>query len=306
MLSSLHILAQQYTPGSLNEFNASLYNPAFSGVNGYTDVSVTHRQQWIGIKDAPVVQVFMMNSLLPASGHKRTNISRSPVKGRSKEGLGIIIINDGRGAVSRLNGQINYAHHIKLSSKPDRYKPKPNLSLSMALGIFQLTLDESDLEPLAGFDPIITYGIESIFIPYMNFGALLYSRNYHLGFAVNYLTSKKFTFDDITEPKDQVPPQMMCSASYTFKLNTDYSLRPSAFVQYNAVDGLLANIGTQLLYRNLMLGAAFRSSMEFTTQLGIELGRYKVAYAYDYATEGIAGFSGGSHEVFFRVHFGEM
>src|ERR1043166_8361708 len=39
-------------------FNPFHFNPAYTGIDGYTDVYFSTRRQWVGFKDAPVVSQF--------------------------------------------------------------------------------------------------------------------------------------------------------------------------------------------------------------------------------------------------------
>ncbi len=306
LTSLLKLNAQQYLLHGLHDYNTSLLNPAFSGSKINSELTLTHKQYWKGINNAPTIQTVAFNTLLETLPGKRSKNYRIPGTTKGNEGIGFVLSQDRRSAISRLNGQINYSHHIKLTKERNRLKPKPNLALSIAVGVSQFVLDESHFRPLAGFDPIVDYNIEKTIIPFINYGMLLYDRNYYVGFSVNYLTSKKYAIEDATETSDQIPAQFVWMSAVSIKVNEDVSVAPSLFAQYNNTDEIMVELGSRLMFKNLMCGFAYRYNKELIFQAGIDVGRYSVAYAYDYSTSGLAAFGGGSHEVMFKVLFGKL
>ncbi|MBA4057662.1 MAG: hypothetical protein C0490_23310, partial [Marivirga sp.] len=54
----LHVAAQNLPSFRQFYFNPFLFNPAFTGLNGFTEISLTHRQQWLNVTDAPVASGF--------------------------------------------------------------------------------------------------------------------------------------------------------------------------------------------------------------------------------------------------------
>ena len=52
--AQISAFAQQLPLQSQFFLNPYAYNPAFVGSNGYTEVFLTHRRQWMGIDGAPV------------------------------------------------------------------------------------------------------------------------------------------------------------------------------------------------------------------------------------------------------------
>lgn len=53
-----HVAAQNLPSFRQFYFSPFLFNPAFTGLDGYTEISLIHRQQWINITDAPVSSGF--------------------------------------------------------------------------------------------------------------------------------------------------------------------------------------------------------------------------------------------------------
>ena len=53
-LSSVSIIGQDIPIFTHYYANPYIYNPAYAGIEGRPTVSLTHRQQWIGIEDAPI------------------------------------------------------------------------------------------------------------------------------------------------------------------------------------------------------------------------------------------------------------
>jgi type IX secretion system PorP/SprF family membrane protein len=61
---SLSVSAQQkphYTQYIMNQY---IINPAITGIETYTDIKISHRQQWVGVQDAPVTTYLTAHTAL--------------------------------------------------------------------------------------------------------------------------------------------------------------------------------------------------------------------------------------------------
>src|ERR1041385_1790872 len=70
-------IAQQkphYTQYILNQY---ILNPALTGIENYTDIKLSHRQQWTGIDGAPVTTYFTVHTPLGKKDYKTTPTSFS-------------------------------------------------------------------------------------------------------------------------------------------------------------------------------------------------------------------------------------
>ena len=147
------IFAQQLPQFTSYQLNSFLYNPAYAGVDGSTQMNAVVRNQWSGINDAPETNVINGYGLLP---NENTAIGGTAFK-------------DAAGPDSRVGLSASYAYHLRL-------KQDISLSLGLSLGFLQYRLDHTVIQPFEDGDPIFNSGILSTVVPTATFGAYLYAR----------------------------------------------------------------------------------------------------------------------------------
>ena len=108
-----------YTQYILNNY---ILNPGITGIENYTDVKLSYRNQWAGINGAPVTTYFSIHGPL---GKKdlRTNATSFQVPGENPagpkawdeyavspahHGIGLQVINDKAGYISRWSAAVSY------------------------------------------------------------------------------------------------------------------------------------------------------------------------------------------------------
>ena len=62
-----NLTAQQLPLFSQYMFNTFLINPAAAGLDGYTAVNITAREQWLGLKDSPKTHILSGQTRLDAN-----------------------------------------------------------------------------------------------------------------------------------------------------------------------------------------------------------------------------------------------
>src|SRR6476620_7170662 len=76
LLFSMCLYAQQkphYTQYILNQY---IINPALTGIENYVDIKVSHRQQWVGLQDAPVTTYLTIHGPIGKSDLNTTATSQ--------------------------------------------------------------------------------------------------------------------------------------------------------------------------------------------------------------------------------------
>ena len=139
----------QYTQYLLNQF---IINPALTGIENYTDIKLSHRQQWVGFRDAPVTSYFTIHTPI---GKKDTRVTPTSFDVTSKNprdadfydqyqaaephhGVGLQIINDVTGPISRFSAYATYAFHMGLTAKT-------SIALGFAAGINNTSLNSDQI-----------------------------------------------------------------------------------------------------------------------------------------------------------------
>src|SRR5688572_11791247 len=142
------LLAQQkphYTQYILNNY---VLNPALSGIENYTDLKLSVRDQWVGLNGAPKTMYLTIHTPIGKKDYK-TNSTSYNMDGENPRGnaywenytasephhgVGFNMVNDKTGLYNRFSANITYAYHVGLS-------PRTNMSAGFGAGIINLSRD---------------------------------------------------------------------------------------------------------------------------------------------------------------------
>src|SRR5215208_5955226 len=150
VLITVTAFAQQrphYTQYILNNY---ILNPALSGIENYTDIKVSVRDQWMGLEGAPKTAYFTIQGPLGKKDYRTTatsyDIPGQNPRGRAywesytaaepHHGIGMMIINDRTGSFNRFTADVTYAYHLGLNANT-------NLAAGFSAGITRIGLDKS-------------------------------------------------------------------------------------------------------------------------------------------------------------------
>jgi len=304
-----------YTQYILNQY---IINPAFSGIENYTDIKLSHRQQWQGLEGAPVTSYFTLNAPLGKSDYK-TNATSFGVEGfnpRGKSyyeeyeaaaphhGVGVQIINDKAGPFSNFAAYGTYAYHIGLGART-------NLSAGFGAGISRTNLNTSKLDFGNGVnvDPAIRGTGELGRTQFdMNAGLLLYSSDYFLGVSMQQVVPQPLEFSNNTvrQVTGKKVPHIFGTFGYRFLLTEDINMIPSTMIKYISSVPLQADLNLKFQYRDVLwAGASYRTQYGFAALAGLRaMKSLIISYSYDYTTTRLNTVSNGSHEIIIGVMLG--
>lgn len=300
-----------YTQYVLNNY---ILNPAITGIENYTDVKLSYRNQWAGINGAPVTAYFSIHGPL-GKRDLRTNATSFQVPGENPagpkawdeyavsqphHGIGLTAINDKAGYINRWTIAANYAYHLPLTAKT-------SLSAGLNVGITSVNLDQSKIEwgNLDPNDPAI--GISSGEIkkikPEIGAGLWLYSARYFLGLSVLNIIPGKAQFVKNDKYGVSYTPNYFATAGYKFALSQQITALPSVMVQYwqPQLTSLHANLKIQ--YEDfLWIGGSYRFADlvgGYSGMIGINVSNtFNISYAYENATTSrLQTYTRGTHEV---------
>jgi len=310
---SLLVHAQQkpiYTQYVLNNY---IINPAITGIENYTDVKISHRQQWTGIDGAPVSTYISMQGPVGKKDY-RTNITSFEVPGEnprgrsymqdytaaeSHHGIGGIIISDKTGYLNRWGGYVTYAYHKGISAKT-------TLSAGFMAGLTAVSLDASKIEwgSLRADDPAVGYNTGEIskIKPEIGAGLWLYSAEYYVGASVLNIVPAKARFVKDDKYGSDFVPQLFVTAGYKFFVNDDVTLLPSVMVQYIKPFPVQVYTNAKLQYQDkVWIGSSYRFGDQlggFAAMAGLNVSNtFNVGYSYDISTSNLRNFSRNTHEI---------
>jgi type IX secretion system PorP/SprF family membrane protein len=298
-----------YTQYILNNF---IINPAVAGIENYTDVKLSHRHQWVGLKGAPITTYITIHGPLKKSDYERetpTTFHAPGVNPRGKaywqdytaadphSGIGFTMLNDRTGPLNRFSVSGTYAYHLSISART-------SLSMGLSAGVQNMTLNAALLEFENKVDPAVAgSGYLNRLTPDISAGLWMYSSKYFIGLAAQNIIPSKLTFTDqdtlTVDKAGRIVPHLFLSAGYRMFLNDDVSFLPSATLRYVSPMPLGVDLNAKVQYQDLIwAGASYRLQDGFSAMLGVNMNStFNVGYSYDYTTSRLNTVSRGSHEI---------
>ncbi len=310
-------MAQQrphYTQYILNQY---VINPGITGIENYTDLKLSIRNQWVGLNGAPKSVYLTVHSPIGKNDYRTSSTSyRVPgenPRGRAywetytaaepHHGIGATIISDKTGSFNFFSASATYAYHLGLS-------PTTNLSGGFSAGITKVSIDRSKNDFSGSGDPSdpatgsALTGELSKMKPNIGVGLWLYSRDYFLGFAAQQVIPQKLNFVDDAAilTTGRFVPHLFFTAGYRFLMTEDINAVPSVMVKYVSSSSKMQfqpEINLKLQYQDqFWLGGSYRYQNGYAGMIGLNVGNtFNVGYAYDFTTTQINTVSQGTHEI---------
>lgn len=317
LLCGLLGTAQQrphYTQYILNNY---ILNPALSGIENYTDVKISTRDQWVGLNGAPKTSYFSIQAPI-GKGDYRTSSTSFQVPGQNPRGkyywenytaaephhgIGMTLVNDRSGSFNRFTANATYAYHLGLS-------PTTNLAAGFSAGITNISLDKSKHDFTGNGDPYdpatgasLSGEINKI-RPDLGVGLWLYSRSYFIGLSAQQIIPQKLAFADdaVFLTKGRLIPHVFLTAGYRFLLGEDFNAIPSLMLKYvngSSKNNFQPELNLKVQYRDLIwAGGSYRYQDGYAAMLGLNVSNtFNIGYAYDITTTALNTVSHGTHEL---------
>ena len=313
-LCSIIALAQAkpfYTQYILNNY---ILNPAVTGIENYTDIKLSNRNQWTGINGAPVTTYFSIHAPIGKTD-LRTSATSFGVPGEDPRGkrlweeytppdphhgIGFTAMNDKAGYINRWSINATYAYHKPLGVKT-------TLSAGFSAGFTSVNLDRSKIE-WANLDPNdpaigISTGELKKLKPEIGAGLWLYSAQYFLGISVLNIIPGKAKFVTNDKYGSSYTPNYFVTAGYRFSLTDEVMMMPSVMFQYwqPQLGGLHTNVKFQYLDK-VWVGAGYRFSdliSGYSALAGLNISNtLNVSYSYEVATTSrLRTYTNNTHEI---------
>ena len=277
-------LAQQLPQFTSYQLSPFLYNPAFAGVDGTTQLNAVIRNQWSGVREAPQTDVISGYGLLR----------------NEKMGLGATAFKDVAGADSRRGITLSYAYHL-------RVKNDMSLSLGLSAGFLQYRLDHTIINPYDDGDPVFNSPILSSVVPTATFGAYLYADNFYASVALPQLLSSTFTlkdeYNDNSLIEGGLTNHIFVGSGYIKDINDAYTIEPSLLFMLSSPAPASVELMTKLTYKDLLWTAlSYRFNDAVCMYIGIDIDkRFYVAYAHDFVASELSTVTSGTNE--FKLGF---
>lgn len=274
-LSAINVNAQQETQNSFYMFNASLINPAYAGSRDALSIIADGRMQWVNWDGAPKTNCFTLHTPLMIES----------------VGLGLNVLNDQLGSVSRNAVFADFSYRIKLNKNNDR------LAFGLRAGADIVNNNFQDLEVNDNTDPVISQNSFTKVLFNTGAGVYVYGKRYYFGLTAPKVIPNQVSAEANTKSLEAL--HLYAIGGYVFKLNSIWDLKPSTTIRFTPNAPISADINLSaffnqkiwfgVMYRH---GAAAGANIIYHFTPNIRLG-----YAYDYTLNNMKNYNSGTHEV---------
>ena len=285
-------------------YNKFLINPAVAGSDGYTSVSLTAREQWVGYYGAPRTFSFSIQSRMLKKSYmlKQTSVRRQIFRPKSdgKVGFGGYIFSDKNGLVQRTGFQASYAYHMWLENSTQ-------LSMGLALTGYHYKINEKEINFDDPNEPWLNNELRrGMFVPDATFGAYLLNARYSVGFSADQLFEASARIGEFTYNNFRMSRHYYLFGSYNFSSNSNIEIQPSFLLMMSDQFKPQADIGATYIYnQDFWAGLAFRTSGALIANIGVKYNNMFIGYAFDFTLQEIQRITYGTHEITLAMKFGD-
>jgi len=279
-------------------FDFMLVNPSFTGITQSTIFKTIHRQQWIGIDNAPKTSFFLFKHRL---------------KGR-EGGIGGYVFSDLNGPNQKFGAQFNFSYQVFLYNKRNH---KFIMSFGMAFKGLVHVLDETKFTKNI-YDPIVNYAKETSFNPNANAGVLFsYNHNFLGASFENLIPWTDRMYNISLEPISHVITNI--HAGSILQVHKKVQLRPSCLFKSNFHGLSQLDINMKVYYgglssrkskfvrndNDIWFGLSYRNTLDkgnasplsLAPSFGITIDVFSIFYQYDLGLTSLQTYHTGTHQI---------
>jgi len=273
------LIAQQDEQFSQYMYNQLDYNPGSAGSKDAICASALSRQQWVGLKGAPMSSVFTVNA---------------PIKPfKINSGVGLTILSDNIGFNKNLGLKLAYAYRMDVNNGMGK------LGIGISAGFLNNALknaawrfpDESNT------DPNVPNSNDSGMAFDMGLGVFYKTDNLYLGLSSTHILQPDVKYKNgatLTNAR-----HYYVTAGYNMALkNPLFDFQPSVLITSDGSTSSV-DINSVLLYnKRIWGGVTYRIKSAVIGMIGIELmSGLRIGYSYDFSASDIHRYNNGSHEL---------
>jgi len=292
----------QYVPTSSQGFQfASMYNPAFSGVDSYSDIRLGYRYQWAGVTGAPQAVNLSFNTRLRQpldltyNTPRTSNLTylRIPKKKLVIHGFGANVFKTTVGAIETLGGSLNYSFHVPLSSK-----------LRLAAGVTSVfgntkvdlnTISVATM-PDSYYQQLVARGTTKTDLN-IRAGLLVYSQSFYIG--ASYFPIYHTVLQDANVAYEKSFYQGSVQAGFAFPVSPAVQVKPSVIGLIQTDNKLVMDYTVKAFIQDkIWAGFSYRDIQSGVFLAGFNVNEiFSAAYSYEMSLGPFKQFNDGSHEL---------
>jgi type IX secretion system PorP/SprF family membrane protein len=316
------VMAQAKSSYNQYVLNNFILNPAQAGIENYTDIKLSNRNQWVGINGAPVTTYVSMHkpigktdystsptsNTVPGQNPRGTQYWKDYTAPDPHHGIGATAMVDKAGYINRWSLSATYAYHKPISVKT-------TLAAGFTGGVSGINIDRTKatfsdgVSDLAlGLLPQDTKRVKAE----VGAGLMIYSARYYAGVSVLNIIPGKAKFTTADKYGTYFTPNYFFTSGYRISVGEDYTLIPSVMVQYwqPQLWGIHGN--AKLLYMDkAWIGGSYRHSdflRGFSGMVGLNVSNtFNVGYSYEVTTNSrLRTYTGNTHEIILGLTIGNQ
>jgi type IX secretion system PorP/SprF family membrane protein len=299
------ILLSTETRGQVSPVYAKHYNyeqfvnPAITGRDRYPMVSLSHKRNWIGTKNAPATTCAGASFRLGTFDFYTPTmmINRGRFLSRDRMGFGGFAMIEQNGPLAQFYSSVTYAYYVPLNDSRTT-----ELSFGLSAHVQHTGVNEDMLDPNEPGDPALANLND---LPYKadgDFGMLFHTKQFQVGCSFNELFHTQSPLEDSRYYNNSM--DFFFQTGYKFYLRR-FDLEPSVFLARIDKDPLYLYTQIKAYYKDYnWLAIAYKSSGTLTVSIGFRVGRLHLAYGYEQSITGMSTYFSGSHEIMLGMNIG--
>jgi type IX secretion system PorP/SprF family membrane protein len=301
---SLGLKAQQNIQFTQYIFNSLSVNPAYAGYKEDWYLQLAARSQWVGLEGAPQTFSLSIDGL--------TNPTQK------RHGVGLQLTADKLGPQSTNSIYGNYAFRMRLDEADLK-----RLSIGIAAGVTQYSLNGALLDPINAGDPTLPLGKISNFLPDIRIGVYYNSPSFYIGASVMDVLSGNvnndiFRWDNTTTDNIRRQPHIYLITGGLIDIDAGTKIRPSLLWKEDLRGPSSLDLNAMVIFgEKLWIGGGWRTGVTVWTKnyeryTGNTLSKqnsfsgilqvyanknFRIGYSYDYIVSKLSSVQNGSHEL---------
>lgn len=301
------VRAQQNIQFTQYIFNSLSVNPAYAGYKEEWFGQMALRKQWAGLNGSPQTGQISFDGIV------------DPVTKRM--GVGLQVTADKLGPQSATSAYANFAYRLRLNADDDS-----RLSVGLALGVTNYTLDGTNLDPLDFGDRNLPNGQSSNFIPDGRFGVYYYTPKWYIGGSIMDIlansSSEPIETDAGTTENLKRKRHVYLIAGMVNNISDGIKLRPSILLKEDFKGPTSADLSAMfILNERFWIGGSYRTGLNLWNKKfseGVDLtntnsfsalvqfhvsANFRIGYSYDYMLNRLGNAQAGTHELTIGMTF---
>lgn len=282
---ALRVTAQQVPQYSMYAFNQYAFNPAYAGMDNTLVANAAYRQQWSGLKGAPLTQ--QLNAHLPLYA--------------ISSGVGIRVENDVIGAHSSTLVLLSYSYQWQAARKMV-------VSFGVSAGYQQYVLDGSKLRAPQGTyidpdfshnDQLLPLGKERAGAPLTEAGVFVQAGQLEAGLSMQPALTTRFSGGYALKA---VQHGFLYTA-YALRAGEDLLIKPSVLVKTDLTKTQIEISAFARWHENIFAGASYRGFGSKSKDAAVLIAGLKLndkttlAYSFDIPLSALNTANRGTHEL---------